>query len=38
MLRDEFREAKMNALAAKSVELPPEQIPDDTFIQSRFQE
>lgn len=37
-LQQEYREEMMDALAAKAVELPPEQIPDDTWMLSRIME
>lgn len=36
LLAQEFKESKMEALALKSIELPPTTIPDDTFLQSRI--
>lgn len=37
-LRDEYREELFEALTAKAIELPPEQIPDDTWMLSRIME
>lgn len=35
-LRDEYKESMTEALMMKSIELPPEQIPDDTWMLSRL--